>query len=181
MVLSRAQVESPPDPPMFTTLAAFESVWSYETASTQRLLDVLTDASLQQPVYPKGRTLGRLAWHIAQTIPEMMGKAGLQVSGPGEHEPLPSSAAAIADGYRRASASLVKQLRAQWTDASLAEFTEMYGDKWEKGTTLSILIRHEAHHRGQMTVLMRQAGLPVSGVYGPSREEWGGFGMPAPE
>jgi uncharacterized damage-inducible protein DinB len=166
---------------MFTTLAAFQAAWAHESTSTQALLDTLTDASLQQPVYPGGRTLGRLAWNIAQTIPEMMGKASLTLTGPGEHEPVPTSAAAIADGYRRASASLVEQLPKQWTDASLAERTEMYGDMWEKGTTLSILIRHEAHHRGQMTVLMRQAGLKVSGVYGPSKEEWGAFGAPAPE
>ena len=166
---------------MFTTLADFEKAWSHESTSTQKLLDTLTDASLQQPVYPGGRTLGRLAWHIAQTLPEMTAKAGLAIAGPGEHEPMPSPAAAIADGYRTASASLVSQLRVQWTDASLAESTEMYGEMWEKGTTLSVLILHEAHHRGQMTVLMRQAGLPVAGVYGPSSEEWGQFGMPAPE
>jgi hypothetical protein len=29
--------------------------------------------------------------------------------------------------------------------------------------------------------LMRQAGLKVPGVYGPSREEWSQFGMPAQE
>lgn len=165
---------------MFTTLAAFEQAWSHEASSTQKLLDTLTDASLQQPVYPGGRTLGRLAWHIAQTIPEMLGKAGLTVDGPGEHDAVPDSASAIATAYRTASASVAQQLRVQWTDASLTESTEMYGEMWERGRTLSILIRHEAHHRGQMTVLMRQAGLPVAGVYGPSSEEWGQFGMTAP-
>jgi uncharacterized damage-inducible protein DinB len=43
------------------------------------------------------------------------------------------------------------------------------------------LIQHQAHHRGQMTVLMRQAGLPVPGIYGPSKEEWANFGMEAPK
>jgi uncharacterized damage-inducible protein DinB len=28
-----------------------------------------------------------------------------------------------------------------------------------------------------MTVLMRQAGLPVPGLYGPSKEEWAAMGM----
>lgn len=166
---------------MFSTLEAFERDWSYESTSTQKLLDTLTDASLQQPVSPGGRTLGRLAWHIAQTIPEMMAKAGLQLAGPGEHDPPPHTAAAIADGYRTACESLAGELRVQWTDASLAESTEMYGEMWAKGTTLSVLILHQAHHRGQMTVLMRQAGLPVAGVYGPSSEEWVQFGMPAAE
>ena len=31
-----------------------------------------------------------------------------------------------------------------------------------------------------MTVLMRQAGLKVPGVYGPAREEWAEFGMQPP-
>jgi uncharacterized damage-inducible protein DinB len=38
---------------------------------------------------------------------------------------------------------------------------------------------HQAHHRGQMTVLMRQAGLTVPGVYGPAREERAQWGTPA--
>jgi uncharacterized damage-inducible protein DinB len=30
-----------------------------------------------------------------------------------------------------------------------------------------------------MTVLMRQAGLRVPGIYGPAKEEWEEHGMPA--
>ena len=37
------------------------------------------------------------------------------------------------------------------------------------------------HHRGQMTILMRQAGLLVPGMYGPSKDEWLAFGEEAPE
>jgi uncharacterized damage-inducible protein DinB len=29
-----------------------------------------------------------------------------------------------------------------------------------------------------MTVLMRQAGIKVPGVYGPAKEEWAAYGMP---
>jgi uncharacterized damage-inducible protein DinB len=43
---------------------------------------------------------------------------------------------------------------------------------------LSIVLSHQTHHRGQMTVLMRQAGVPVPGMYGPSREEWEAMGVP---
>ena len=38
---------------------------------------------------------------------------------------------------------------------------------------------HWSHHRGQMTVLMRQAGLRVPGVYGPAKEDWAAMGAPA--
>jgi uncharacterized damage-inducible protein DinB len=57
----------------------------------------------------------------------------------------------------------------------------MYGEMWSRGTVLSILVRHEAHHRAQLTVLMRQAGLAVPGCYGPAKEEWAGMGIPAPQ
>jgi hypothetical protein len=45
------------------------------------------------------------------------------------------------------------------------------------GSLLLFLLQHQSHHRGQMTVLMRQAGLSVPGIYGPSKEEWARFGM----
>jgi hypothetical protein len=38
----------------------------------------------------------------------------------------------------------------------------------------------KSRYRGQMTVLMRQAGLKVPVIYGPAREEWQEFGMAAP-
>lgn len=56
----------------------------------------------------------------------------------------------------------------------------MYGETWAIGVTLSALIDHQIHHRGQMTVLMRQAGLKVPGIYGPSREDWSQIGMEPP-
>jgi uncharacterized damage-inducible protein DinB len=54
----------------------------------------------------------------------------------------------------------------------------MYGEQWTRGFVLQALVAHQTHHRGQMTVLMRQAGLPVPGMYGPSKEEWAAMGMP---
>jgi len=57
----------------------------------------------------------------------------------------------------------------------------MYGYNWKRGYSLFILIIHQTHHLGQMSVLMRQAGLKVPGIYGPSKEEWAQFGMQEPE
>ena len=77
--------------------------------------------------------------------------------------------------------SLLAEMHARWTDASLRVEDEMYGQKWARGLTLAILIAHQTHHRGQMTVLMRQAGLKVPGIYGPAREEWAAMGLNPPE
>ena len=165
---------------MITTIDEFLAVWQYETAVTQRMLDTLSDASLAQSVAADHRTIGRLAWHIGQTIPEMMAHTGLQVAGPGETDAVPGQAATIADAYRVAAASLAEQLRANWTDATLLQTDKLYGEEWSRARTLGVLLSHQTHHRGQLTVLMRQAGLVVPGAYGPAREDWAGMGMESP-
>ena len=165
---------------MFTSLDAFLSAWVRESGFTSQMLQGLTDASLDGEVAPGHRNLRRLAWHIAQTIPEMMGRTGLRLKGPGVDEPPPTTAHEIAAAYQTAARSLLEQLREHWTDATLSEVDDMYGDSWPRGATLMSLLLHEAHHRGQLTVLMRQAGLVVPGTHGPSREEWGQWGMEPP-
>jgi uncharacterized damage-inducible protein DinB len=132
-------------------------------------------------VVPGGRTLGFLAWHITCSLAEMGRQAGLTIGGPTEQTPeaVPSRAADIATQYAQTAQKLVPAVKAAWTDEQLLEKIPMYGEQWPRGLTLSILISHQTHHRGQMTVLMRQAGLPVPGMVGPSKEEWATMGMPA--
>jgi uncharacterized damage-inducible protein DinB len=165
---------------MIHTISDFLAQWAFESGETQKLMDALTDASLTQPMYPGGRSLGRLAWHIAQTIPEMMNKTGLSVGGVGEHEEVPPTAVDIAHGYAAASASLVAEITAKWSDETLRTTDNLYGEPWTKSMTLGVLIKHQVHHRGQMTVLMRQAGLRVVGVYGPAKEDWQDMGIEPP-
>lgn len=165
---------------MYRKIDDFLDGFGQETKATQQLMDALTDASLTTAVSPGHRTLGSLAWHIAVTIPEMMTKTGLEIQGGAYDSPAPASAKAIADSYRDAAASLLEQVKSKWNDASIEIEDEMYGMKWTRGQSLTGLLAHEVHHRGQMTVLMRQAGLPVKGVYGPAKEEWAAMGMEAP-
>lgn len=165
---------------MFRSLTDFEKSWEYETECTLKILRTLTDASLQQAVTPHDRTLGRIAWHIVTSIPEMMERTGLKLSGPGKDAPMPTEARALAPAYETVARSLAEQLKEQWTDDTLNQKDDMYGETWKRGFTLAVLVRHQAHHRGQMTVLMRQAHLKVPGVYGPAREEWAEFGMQPP-
>jgi len=166
---------------MFITTEEFLTNWEQESGSTQKILDALTDESLAQEVSPQDRTLGRIAWHIVTTLDEMIGRTGLKFEAAAHDSQVPSGAREIAEAYRTSSEAMVAAIRDQWTDATLSEEKDMYGDMWTIATTLGILITHQTHHRGQMTVLMRQAGLPVPGVYGPSREEWAAFGGQPPE
>lgn len=166
---------------MYRKIDDFVRDWQGELDATLRIFRGLTDESLGQRVTPEGRSIGRLAWHITQSLPEMANRTGLTVTGPGEDEPIPGSAATIADTYEASARSLLEQIRTQWQDDTLLELREMYGDQWSNGFTLNALVKHQTHHRGQITVLMRQAGLKVPGTYGPAREEWAQWGAPAPE
>ncbi len=166
---------------MIASIKEFDALWNYEGEATLKLLRVLTDASLAQAVVPGQRTLGRMAWHLTVSIGEMMGRTGLAVEAPDEKEPAPGSAQAIVAAYEKASRSMLQAITSSWTDATLDMDDDMYGERWKRGVTLDALVRHQVHHRGQMTVLMRQAGLKVPGVYGPAQEEWAAMGMPSPE
>ena len=164
---------------MIRKIEDFQKDWAYEAEATGKILNALTDESLSQKVSVDGRSLGFLGWHLATTLPEMLGLVGLKISGPAHSDACPATAADIAAAYENAAKSVADEVGKNWTDETLLHEDEMYGETWARGLTLFYLIAHQAHHRGQMTVLMRQAGLPVPGVYGPSKEEWAAMGAPA--
>lgn len=164
---------------MFRKIEDFQKAWAYEVEMTTKALTNLTDASLSQKVTEDGRTLGFIGWHLAITNGEMLGLVGLTIDAPAVDSACPANAAEIAAVYERSGKSLGEEVGKNWTDETLLIEDEMYGETWSRGMTLFYLIAHQAHHRGQMTVLMRQAGVPVPGVYGPSKEEWAAMGAPA--
>jgi uncharacterized damage-inducible protein DinB len=156
---------------MGMTIKEFSTWWKRESEITSRVLGVLTDASLAQRITAKDRSLGEIAWHIATSIPEMASHTGLKVGG-GDHEaPPPVSAAAIKAAYDQAARSLLDGVTSKWTDATLEVEDDMYGERWTRGMTLTVLVLHEIHHRGAMSVLIRQAGLVLPEIYGPTREQ----------
>jgi uncharacterized damage-inducible protein DinB len=166
---------------MYHTIDDFMNDWKYENEATVKVFKNLTDAALNQKVTPDGRSLGFLAWHIAISLGEMGEKAGLKVIAPPEHSSAPMNASDIVAAYEKAGASIASEVKEKWNDTMLQGLIDMYGEKWTRAATLGSLVKHQIHHRAQMTVLMRQARLKVPGIYGPSREEWSQFGMPTPQ
>ena len=164
---------------MYRKVKDFLQSWEYETEITTKLFSNLTDESLNHKVTEGGRSLGYLAWHVVLTLGEMLGKVGLEIDCPPEDAGAPASAREIAEAFERAAESVALAVEKNWTDETLLIKDEMYGMIWARGTTLSLLINHQAHHRGQMTILMRQADVPVVGVYGPAKEEWEAMGIAA--
>ena len=156
---------------MFKSVKQFLSLWAHESGSTAKVLGSLTDASLTQPIAAGHRNLGELAWHIAASVGEISGHTGLSFPAPQKRLPTPTRAVEIAAGYQQAAEGLANAISSGWTDETLAIKDEVYGYEWPRGHTLQVLVFHEIHHRGQATVLMRQAGLKVPDIYGPAKAE----------
>jgi uncharacterized damage-inducible protein DinB len=162
---------------MHIKITEFIEDWKYESESTLKVFEQLTDESLNKMFNENVRTPGRLAWHIVTTLGEMVQRTGLKFDATPEDAPAPSSVKEIIDEYKRSSDGMISALKKDWTDESLNEDVDLYGQTWKKGTVLSVLVNHQTHHRGQLTVVMRLAGLKVPGVYGPAKEEWAKMGM----
>jgi uncharacterized damage-inducible protein DinB len=164
---------------MFRKIEDFQKAWSYEAESTVKLFNHLTDESLNRKVTEDGRSLGFLAWHLVTTLQEMPGHVGLKIDAPAPDTETPQTVAEIVSAFEKGAKSVVEEVQKSWTDETLLQEDSLYGETWTRGLTLMYLLVHQTHHRGQITVLMRQAGLPVSGIYGPAKEEWQALGMPA--
>ncbi len=164
---------------MYHHIPDFLSDWGYESKSTLSLFKNLTNESLKKEVHPNVRTLGLLSWHIIHTMQEMLSKTGLAIDIKEQQDYNNESVSEICNTYENGAKLVTETVKKNWTDADLNKEDEMYGDKWKRGTTLFVLIKHQAHHRAEMVVIMRILGLPVIGVYGPTKEEWAQWGMPA--
>jgi len=156
---------------MFTKVDDFVTEWTVEAERTACVLEALKDAALGQQVAEGRRTLGQIAWHLVRSL-HYMTTLGLIFEAPSGGDEAPASAAFIASEYRRISEDMLRAVRTQWNDDVLHESVTVGGEDWLNGDSLRFTIMHQAHHRGQMTVLMRQAGLRLPDVYGPTYDSW---------
>lgn len=160
---------------MFSSIQHFIGVWESESTATLSCLEKLTDESLTRDLVHDHRSLDRLTNHIINCAAGIPHEAGFPVSDYANTQY--HTVAEMIATYKKATEA-VKQAVLSCTDATLQEETLMYGQTWKKGFSLWLTVTHQIHHRGQLTVLMRLAGLKVPGVYGPSKEEWEAMGLP---
>jgi len=162
---------------MYRKIEDFIEDWKAEEIFTINIFSKINDEIKFDKVNKNIRTLDRLAWHITKTLTEMPFRAGILKEDYLENKPIPKSFGEITDVYKKHSNELISLLKENWRDSDLTETIEVYGQNWQKRKILSVLIKHQTHHRGQMTILMRILNIDVPGTYGPSKEEWIKYGM----
>ncbi|MBM2814341.1 MAG: hypothetical protein HW421_1103 [Ignavibacteria bacterium] len=166
---------------MYTSISDFREDWQNEAELTLKIFEKLTDETLSVKIHPSVRTLGRLAQHLTLSISEMLGTSGVDIETPTAEDVKTLTVAGIITDYKKFTTMVIDIIGNHYNDGNLNDEIKMYGELWKRKDVLYGLIKHQIHHRAQMTVIMRQVGLQVVGIYGPTREEWEQFKIPAEE
>jgi uncharacterized damage-inducible protein DinB len=165
-------------------LEMFLSTWDREAESTLKLLRALPPTQYDFRPDTGGRSLGELAWHLAEGDAYM--SYGIEAGGFAmETKPpnieRPRTVEALAPGYdrvHREAVARIRELKLEDLDRSIPFFTGQPVPIREILWTM--IISHGIHHRGQLTLMCRLAGGQAPGLYGPNREEMAAMRAGAP-
>lgn len=166
---------------MYSTIQQFIKDFTHEKETTLNVFKAIPNDKLMLKPNDDIRSLQRLVWHILITHGEMLGKAGLTINCPNEHSEPVNDINEICQLYEISANSVLQVVNEKWNDKDLSSELNMYGENWSKGTILSVLIKHEVHHRGQLSVVMRLNDIKVPSIYGPAKEDWAKYNMPIAE
>ncbi len=148
-----------------------------EAKTTRRVLERVPDAHLAWKPHEKSMSLGQLALHIA-TVPGGVATmaSAPSIQAPAFVQPAASTAAELLPALD-ASIAQARSVLEDMDDAPMmATFTVMLGDREmmalpRAAFLRSVMLNHWYHHRGQLSVYLRQLGVPVPSIYGPSADE----------
>ena len=150
-----------------------------EAAATRRALERVPEGKLDWRPHEKSFSLGQLAMHVAG-IPGALAQVStldtFEVKPDGLPRPSASSTAEILAAFDESMASARKIVGSMDEDALAAPWKMVAGDQVlltipRSAFLRSIMLNHWYHHRGQLTVYLRQTGALVPSIYGPSADE----------
>jgi uncharacterized damage-inducible protein DinB len=147
-----------------------------EAEITKRLFDIIPEDKLQWRPHPKAKSLGELAMHLAT----LQGSVAQFVEpDSAEVNPLPDKEASSRPEILQAFAESLQKAKeivgstddaravSEWklTKNGQILMTASRINFWR-----SILLNHNYHHRGQLSVYLRQLDVPLPSIYGPSAD-----------
>jgi uncharacterized damage-inducible protein DinB len=148
-----------------------------EAKTTRRVLERVPEDRLTWKPHEKSMSLGQLALHVATTpgaVAEISRKSPFPM---GQFtQPAAASAAELIPALDESVAKARDILRGM-QDADLGQTWRAVDGAREVmaipvGALLrSIMLNHWYHHRGQLSVYLRQLEVPVPSIYGPSADE----------
>jgi uncharacterized damage-inducible protein DinB len=155
-------------------LEMFLSAWEREAENTLKLLRALPATQYDFRPDAGGRSLGELAWHLAEGDAYMSygienGRFAMDAKPPNIERP--RTVEALALGYERIhreAVARIRKLKPEDLDRTIQFFN---GPMAIRDILWASIISHGIHHRGQLSLMCRLAGGKAPGLYGPNREE----------
>ncbi|HEY3204508.1 MAG TPA: DinB family protein [Thermoanaerobaculia bacterium] len=149
-----------------------------EAQTTRRVLERVPDDQLNWRPHEKARTLGELALHVAIVpggVAELVASPS-PAQAPQFVDPSPTSVAELIPALDQSIAKAKNVLGGMNDAALMATWRMMQGERElfavpRAALLRSVMLNHWYHHRGQLTVYLRQLGVPVPSIYGPSADE----------
>lgn len=161
------------------TLAQLVSEFDREMGATRRVLVRLPEAQFLWRPHERSMTLGRLATHIASLpawLARMLREPAFDLADVPAVPAEDPTTAAVLSRFESAAADARRAL-AESTDARLLEIWTLRKDGQALVSAPRIVVvrmealYHLAHHRGQLTVYLRQLNVPLPPLYGPTADE----------
>lgn len=150
-----------------------------EANTTRRVLERVPASKLGWKPHAKSLSLGRLALHIA-TVPgrlvPLVQKTEHEINPTGLKFEEPRSTEEILAAFDQSVKDAGAYLDGLRADEARAAFTlkangRTLFTKPRLGVIRMIMLNHVYHHRGQLSVYLRQLDVPVPSIYGPSADE----------
>jgi uncharacterized damage-inducible protein DinB len=148
-----------------------------EAQTTRRVLERVPADRLAWKPHDKSMSLGQLALHIA-SVPGAIAEI-TQISPfpvPKFEQPSAKTAAELVPVLEQSLAQ-ARSILQKLNDADLAKIWRVVDGEREVmavpvGAALrALMLNHWYHHRGQLSVYLRQVGVAVPSIYGPSADE----------
>jgi uncharacterized damage-inducible protein DinB len=156
-------------------IQAFLTTWDNESRKTVALMKSLPADKYDFRPDPEGRSIGEMAWHLAEgdaymTLAAVQGKFDFSSKPPGIERP--KTVAELAPGFERIHAEAMERIRkltpADWD----RKITFPNGNEMTISHMLwEVVLYHGIHHRGQLGMMSRMAGGKCPSIYGPNHEE----------
>ena len=162
-------------------ISPFIQEFQYEGQQTRKLLEVVPDDQFSFRPHEKSMTLQGLTSHLIEVltwVPETCTKDTF-VFDMSTYTPfVVASMSEALETYDKLLGAAIETLEGVSDEAYLAEWkmtdpagTPMFPPMPRAAVLRSMIMNHQIHHRGQLTVYLRMVGAKLPGLYGPSADE----------
>ena len=168
---------NPMDPKQTDAKETFRRVWDREFRTTANVFRSFSADQLCVKPHERSRTVRDLAWqcvideHVIGTI---LSKTEHDLRNVPPAPPSPAAMEEIVAAYESAHSDAVEKLnQLPEADFDRTVTSILAGGEWKmpRPEALWANVMDQVHHRGQLTIYLRQAGGKVPSIYGPSGDQ----------